>query len=40
MFVWQGVMDEDEAVRRNRMALLGQINSTFTRIADFRQLAV
>ena len=27
-------------VRANRLALLGQINGTFTRIADFRQLAV
>lgn len=34
------VNDKDETVRRNRLALLGQINSTFTRIADFRQLAV
>ncbi len=34
------VMDEDEAVRANRLALLSAINSTFTRIADFRQLAV
>lgn len=34
------VMDEDPAVRANRLALLGTINATFTRIADFRQLAV
>lgn len=34
------VMDEDRAVRANRLALLGRINRTFTRIADFRQLAV
>ncbi len=34
------VMDKDEAIRRNRLALLGTINATFTRIADFRQLAV
>ncbi len=34
------VMDEDENVRRNRLALLGSINATFTRIADFRQLTV
>ncbi len=34
------VMDKDDSVRNNRIALLGQINSTFTRIADFRQLAV
>lgn len=34
------VMDEDDAVRTNRLALLGRINDTFTRIADFRQLTV
>lgn len=34
------VMDKDERVRANRLALLGRINATFTRIADFRQLAV
>ena len=34
------VMDKDEAVRDNRLAMLGRINDTFTRIADFRQLAV
>lgn len=34
------VMDEDQRVRQNRLALLGRINATFTRIADFRQLAV
>ena len=34
------VMDEDDNVRRNRLALLGSINATFTRIADFRQLTV
>ncbi|HLU68066.1 MAG TPA: DALR anticodon-binding domain-containing protein, partial [Kofleriaceae bacterium] len=34
------VMDKDERVRQNRLALLGRINATFTRIADFRQLAV
>ena len=34
------VMDEDEQVKNNRLALLGRINATFTRIADFRQLAV
>jgi glycyl-tRNA synthetase beta chain len=34
------VMDKDERVRENRLALLGRINATFTRIADFRQLAV
>ncbi len=32
------VMDKDEAVRDNRLAMLGQINNTFTQIADFRQL--
>jgi glycyl-tRNA synthetase beta chain len=34
------VMDEDPAVRANRLALLATINATFLRIADFRQLAV
>lgn len=34
------VMADDEAVRANRLALLSAINATFTRIADFRQLAV
>jgi glycyl-tRNA synthetase beta chain len=34
------VMDEDAAVRDNRLALLASINAAFTRIADFRQLAV
>jgi len=34
------VMDKDEKVRNNRLALLGRINATFTQIADFRQLAV
>lgn len=34
------VMDQDPRVRANRLALLGRINGTFTRIADFRQLAV
>jgi glycyl-tRNA synthetase beta chain len=34
------VMDKDDRIRTNRLALLGRINSTFTRIADFRQLAV
>ena len=33
-------MDEEARVRDNRLALLGRINDTFTRIADFRQLAV
>jgi glycyl-tRNA synthetase beta chain len=34
------VMDKDERIRDNRLAMLGKINDTFTRIADFRQLAV
>lgn len=34
------VMDKDEHIRANRLAMLGKINDTFTRIADFRQLAV
>ena len=34
------VMDQDERVRHNRLALLGRINATFTKIADFRQLSV
>ena len=34
------VIDKDEAIRDNRLAMLGRINDTFTRIADFRQLAV
>jgi glycyl-tRNA synthetase beta chain len=34
------VMDDDPRVRSNRLALLGRINATFTRIADFRQLSV
>ncbi|HUH02517.1 MAG TPA: glycine--tRNA ligase subunit beta [Kofleriaceae bacterium] len=34
------VMDENAEVRANRLALLGSINDTFTRIADFRQLTV
>jgi glycyl-tRNA synthetase beta chain len=34
------VMDKDAAVKKNRLALLGAINRTFTKIADFRQLAV
>jgi glycyl-tRNA synthetase beta chain len=32
------VMDPDPALRANRLALLGTINATFARIADFRQL--
>jgi glycyl-tRNA synthetase beta chain len=31
---------ENQARTENRLALLGSINATFTRIADFRQLAV
>ncbi len=34
------VMDKDDAIRENRLAMLGRINATFTKIADFRQLAV
>ncbi len=34
------VMDEDPAVRGNRLRLLGTINDTFRKIADFRRLAV
>lgn len=34
------VMDKDPKIKANRLALLGAINATFTRIADFRQLAV
>ncbi|MBL4635515.1 MAG: glycine--tRNA ligase subunit beta [Kofleriaceae bacterium] len=34
------VMDEDETIRANRLAMLSRINHTFTKIADFRQLAV
>lgn len=34
------VMDPDEQVRKNRLALLSGINAMFMRIADFRQLAV
>jgi glycyl-tRNA synthetase beta chain len=33
------VMDEDERVRKNRLALLGMVNRLFLRIADFRQIA-
>ena len=34
------VIDKDPDIRKNRLALLSSINATFTRIADFRQLAV
>ncbi len=34
------VMDKDPAIKANRLALLGTINATFMKIADFRQLAV
>jgi glycyl-tRNA synthetase beta chain len=34
------VMDEDLAVRHNRLRLLGTINEAFRRIADFRKLSV
>jgi glycyl-tRNA synthetase beta chain len=32
------VMDRDEAVRRNRLALLTRIHDLFTRVADFRKI--
>ncbi|MEM5787724.1 MAG: glycine--tRNA ligase subunit beta, partial [Syntrophobacteraceae bacterium] len=32
------VMDKDESVRRNRLALLTQIHGLFSRIADFRKI--
>ncbi|MEN6439536.1 MAG: glycine--tRNA ligase subunit beta [Syntrophobacter sp.] len=32
------VMDKDEAVRRNRLALLTQVHVLFSRIADFRKI--
>jgi glycyl-tRNA synthetase beta chain len=32
------VMDKDERIKENRLALLGSINQLFLRIADFRQL--
>jgi glycyl-tRNA synthetase beta chain len=32
------VMDKDEAVRRNRLALLTRIHGLFSRIADFRKI--
>ena len=32
------VMDDDERVRKNRLALLGMINRLFLRVADFRQI--
>lgn len=34
------VIHEDDRIRQNRLALLGRINATFTKIADFRQLSV
>ena len=33
------VMDEDERVRKNRLALLASINRLFMAVADFRQIA-
>jgi len=32
------VMDKDESVRRNRLALLTRIQALFSRIADFRKI--
>ncbi|MCE5335381.1 MAG: glycine--tRNA ligase subunit beta [Desulfobacteraceae bacterium] len=34
------VMDKDEAVRRNRLALLTRINGLFSRVADFRKIQI
>src|SRR5262249_45296595 len=34
------VMDKDEVVRRNRLALLASINKLFLQVADFRQLNI
>jgi glycyl-tRNA synthetase beta chain len=34
------VIHDDDRIRQNRLALLGRINATFTKIADFRQLSV
>ena len=34
------VMDKDETVKQNRLALLGTVNALFRQIADFRQLQV
>ncbi|MBF0272630.1 MAG: glycine--tRNA ligase subunit beta [Magnetococcales bacterium] len=34
------VMDPDTAIRRNRLALLGSIRESFSRIADFSKLAL
>ena len=34
------VMDEDPKLRKNRLGLLGTINETFMKVADFRKLAV
>mgnify|MGYP000849585869 FL=1 len=32
------VMDKDEAVRRNRLALLTRIRNLFSGVADFRKI--
>ena len=32
------VMDKDEAIRRNRLALLTRIHELFSRLADFRKI--
>ncbi len=32
------VMDKDEAIRRNRLALLTRIHELFSRIADFKKI--
>jgi len=34
------VMDEDLALRRNRLALLRQIDALFGRLADFREIVI
>jgi glycyl-tRNA synthetase beta chain len=32
------VMDKDETIRRNRLALLTRIHELFSRIADFKKI--
>jgi glycyl-tRNA synthetase beta chain len=32
------VMDKDDAVRRNRLALLTRIQDLFTKVADFKKI--
>ena len=34
------VMDKDEDIKKNRIAMLSKINQTFSKIADFRQLSL